>query len=636
MKTTSNALSKEIENRSQKIRVYSGLRPRLRPGRRVHSRSVMSYLERLGLSSSNYDKKPYIPVPGHEGSCWRGWEAISETLRSAVADRGGRATIAVECYSGILDAEVIPALQAVFSDAAWIQTESDCFKSPEEIDALLEPDLGGDDAIFGFLTRLTLEDFIDPEKRKAANDRIAVASGLTVVYGPGALLCCEPDLVIYADLARWEAQQRQRANKISNLGVENRKLKASLQYKRSFFIDWRVCDKLKRGTFNRWDYLLDTNAEGDPKLITGDAFRAGMEEAVRRPFRLVPFFDPGVWGGQWIREVCEMDGDAPNYAWGFDCVPEENSLLLGFGEVRVEVPSIDLVFRKPAELLGEPVYGRFGAEFPIRFDFLDTMQGQHLSFQVHPLVDYAREHFGLSYTQDESYYILDAEPSAEVYLGVKDGVDAEAMLDDLKTASEDPEKPFPDEKHVARFPAAKHDHFLIPAGTVHCSGANSMVLEISHTPYIFTFKMWDWARVDLNGQPRPINLERAAPNIQWERDGSWAKEHLVNHIEPVAQGDGWREERTGLYPSEAIETRRHWFTGPVDHDTEGKSVHVLNLVEGHSATVESPTGAFEPFEVHYAETFVVPAAIGAYRIVPGKPSQRGEWATLKAFIRTSP
>ena len=596
----------------------------------------MGYLEQLGLRHSTYEKFPSVRVPGFEGDLSKGWETIGERLQEAVASMGQEsAVIAVECYSGILDGEVLPALVAALEPEEIIETERDLFLCPEAVDALVAPWLGGDDPIFGFFTRLGMEDFLDPVRLEMARDKVQDGAGRVLVYGPGASLLAEPDLLIYADLPRWEAQQRQRANTISNLGVENRELKASLQYKRSYFIDWRVCDKLKRTLYDRMDFLLDTTRAGEPKLVSGTGFRAGLKAAVHRPFRVVPFFDPGVWGGQWMREVCELPDGPPNYAWCFDCVPEENSLLLEFGEERIEVPSINLVFRHPVELLGEPVYGRYGAEFPIRFDFLDTMQGQNLSFQVHPLVDFAREHFGLSYTQDESYYILDAEPEAVVYLGLKEGIDPEAMLSDLKTASEDPEQPFRDERHVARFPARKHDHFLIPAGTCHCSGAGSMVLEISHTPYIFTFKMWDWARLDLNGQPRPINLERAAANLQWDRTESWVRERLVNAVEPVEEGADWREERTGLYRSEAFETRRHWFTGRVEHDTRGDSVHVLNLVEGAEAVVESPEEAFEPFIVHYAETFIIPAAVGRYTIRPHGASEGQECATVKAYLRVN-
>ena len=173
---------------------------------------------------------------------------------------------------------------------------------------------------------------------------------------------------------------------------------------------------------------------------------------------------------------------------------------------------------------------------------------------------------------------------------------------------------------------------LIPAGTVHCSGKNSMVLEISATPYIFTFKLWDWGRMGLDGKPRPINIDRGEKVINWSVRSDVARKELLNVIEPIANGDGWREEKTGLHETEFIETRRHWFTGKVHHFTNG-SVNVINLVEGREAIVESPAGQFEPYVVHYAETFIIPANITEYTIRPYGESEGQECATLKAFVR---
>jgi mannose-6-phosphate isomerase class I len=207
------------------------------------------------------------------------------------------------------------------------------------------------------------------------------------------------------------------------------------------------------------------------------------------------------------------------------------------------------------------------------------------------------------------------------------------MTDALETAQRDGAS-FPVDAFAYRWPARKHDHFLIPAGTVHCSGRNTMVLEISATPYIFTFKLWDWNRLGLDGKPRPIHLQHGLPNIQWDRTTSWVRQNLVNAITHLAQGEGWREEKTGLHALEFIETRRHWFTGIVPHDTQG-TVNVLNLVEGDAAVVESPDGAFAPFVVHFAETFIVPAAVGRYTIRPATPTNR-PLATLKAFCRFAP
>jgi mannose-6-phosphate isomerase class I len=584
------------------------------------------------MSKPGYDKFPFVNVPDAANACVAGWDAIAARLRQAAARRGAKKTVlTVECYTGVDETGILNELKSRLSPALVIHA-AEAMLPPEKVDALVAPYLGGDDPVFGFLSGLELPAFFDPERLASFRAQVEnVSAGLVIIAGCGASLISRGDILVYADLARWEAQMRFRGNEISNLGAQNRTLAASLQYKRAFFVDWRVCDRWKRPLIAQWDFVLDTNNPSEPKLAEGEAVRAGLRQAVKQPFRVVPFFDPAPWGGQWMKEVCDLDRSANNYGWCFDCVPEENSLLLGFGGLRLELPAIDLVFDQPVALLGEEVHARFGAEFPIRFDFLDTMGGGNLSFQVHPLTKYIQKHFGMAYTQDESYYMLDARPDGIVYLGLKEGVDAAAMERDLESAQAGG-APFPAERYANRFPAKKHDHFLIPAGTVHCSGAGSMVLEISATPYIFTFKMWDWGRLGLDGKPRPIHLRHGLANIQWDRTTDWTKRNLVNRIEPLGNGPGWREERTGLHETEFIETRRHWFTGPVAHNTNG-GVNVLNLVEGEEVIVESPTGAFAPFPIHYAETFIVPAAVGDYIIRPHGRSVRRECATMKAFVR---
>jgi mannose-6-phosphate isomerase class I len=575
-----------------------------------------------------YDRFPCIDS-GAAAECRSGWSAIGRELKEQLASGG---LMVIECYPGVHVEEIRTALGQAMPETHVLCTEA-LFRPPREIDAMLDPVLG-DDPVFGRMNSIEILDFFDPLKLADAQKQcIQGRRGPTVVLGAGAsLVCGNASILVYADLARWEIQMRQRRNEVGNLGADNFDEQPSLKYKRAFFVDWRSADRLKVSLLPRIDFLLDTNAPHNPKMISGETFRRSLQDAVKHPFRVVPFFDPGPWGGHWMERVCALPDDgAPNHAWCFDCVPEENSLLLGFGAERVEVPALDLVLAHPKELLGEGVYARFGAEFPIRFDFLDTVGGGNLSLQVHPLTAYIREHFGMEYTQDESYYLLDAEAGAGVYLGLKEGIDPAAMLRDLHRAQEG-DFEFPAGQYVNRFPASKHDHFLIPAGTIHCSGKDSMVLEISATPYIFTFKLWDWGRLGLDGRPRPIHLQDGAANIQWDRTTDWVRRSLINRVEPLAAGDGWRAERTGLHELEFIETRRHWFTGTVPHDTEG-TVHVLNLVEGEEAVVESPTGAFAPFPVHYAETFIVPASVGPYTIRPTGPNAGHEHGTIQARVR---
>lgn len=577
---------------------------------------------------NNYDKYPEIGVKGFgKGSSAAGWDNINQMIRSRVEGKE-RAVITLEIYPGAREEEILSGLFEV-CDCAFAAEE--CMISKEEYREKIQPSLT-DDRVFGYMSDAELSEFYDGGKIREMRKRIdGITSGVILVYGTGASLIADGDLLIYADLARWEIQTRYKAG-AANFHSDNGDAPFLSKYKQGFFLEWRYADRLKVSLFEKIDVLLDTNTEGEPKAVTGEAFREGLSQASRRPFRLVPYFDPGVWGGQWMKTVCDLPRDRENFAWSFDGVPEENSLYLRIDGVRIEIPAIDLVLYRPKELLGERVYDRFGAEFPIRFDFLDTMGGQNLSLQVHPLTSYIQKTFGMKYTQDESYYILDCEDDACVYLGLKTGINKDDMLSDLRAAQAGG-APFPAEKYVNKFPAKKHDHFLIPAGTVHCSGANSMVLEISATPYIFTFKLWDWGRLGLDGLPRPIHIDHGEKVIQWDRTTEWVKNNLVGQNCVISDGEV-KEEHTGLHPLEFIETRRHTFGGDIAamHNTNG-SVHVLNLVEGEEAEVFSPDGAFEPFTVHYAETFVIPESVGEYGIRATGKSKDQKLMTIQASVR---
>lgn len=577
--------------------------------------------------TATYDLAPTTMICGHDGEAFAGTAAVTEALARATDDVR---LLVVECYPGV-DEEVFELVRKAFAPDVVLRGE-DVLLDGTELTTRMQPHLT-DDRVRGVMYYGRMEDFVDGKQLAHAQAELAQARAAkerVLVYGVGAsLIAPEPDMLVYCDLARWEIQLRYRAG-MPNLKADNAGEDPLRKVKRGYFVEWRIADRKKRELFDRIDWLLDSNTKGEPKLVSGAAVRDGLAQIARRPFRLVPYFDPGVWGGHWMQERFGLDPAQPNFAWSFDGVPEENSLYLGFGEVRLELPAMDLTLTQPRALLGAAAYARFGAEFPIRFDFLDTMGGGNLSLQVHPLTDYIREHFGMAYTQDESYYILDAGDGAGVYLGIADETDPDEMMGALREAQAGG-APFDAERFVNRFPAQKHDHFLIPAGTVHCSAANTVVLEVSATPYNFTFKMWDWGRVGLDGLPRPIHIDDAERNIQWDRRHDWCCEQLVNAFEVVAEGVGWREERTGLHELEFIETRRFTASVPTQHSTREHGVHMLNLVDGSAAVVESPTGAWDPFEVHYAETFIVPAAVGEYTVRPLVEGE--EIMLLKAYVR---
>lgn len=104
------------------------------------------------------------------------------------------------------------------------------------------------------------------------------------------------------------------------------------------------------------------------------------------------------------------------------------------------------------------------------------MGGGNLSLQVHPTTGYAQDRFGMAYTQDESYYTLDASSDSRVCLGLHEGVTREGFEGTLRRVQAG-ERAFDAERWSNRIPASRHDHVSIPAGTVHCGGSDTLGIE---------------------------------------------------------------------------------------------------------------------------------------------------------------
>lgn len=552
---------------------------------------------------SEYNRFPIIDIKKYDEGIYKGYKNIFERIKQTTSN-----TIIMECYPGVRYNEIKTLIDLFEADVYFVDEYA---KSGVEITEMIQEKLT-DDRVFAYLSHIDILDFYDKEKVMELQNKID-PNKLQIFYGFGASKIVD-GTVIYFDMARWEIQQRFRTQELTNWRMDNYDLDILKKYKRAYFFEWRTADMIKKDIYDSIDFYIDTNQSDNPKMITGNTFKNAIAHTITTPFRLVPYFDPGVWGGQWMKEACNLDPNKENYAWSFDGVPEENAIYLGFGDDYIETPSINVVFFQSIPLLGRKLYNRFGAEYPIRFDFLDTIEGGNLSLQVHPLQSYIKEQFNMDYTQDESYYMLEALEDASVYLGVKEGINPQEMIDELKVA-ETGERPFDADKFINKFPAKKHDHFLIPAGTVHCSGSNSMVLEISATPYIFTFKLWDWGRLGLDGLPRPVHIDHGSKVIQFNRDTKWVKENLVDQVKVIYEDEDLLVEKTGLHDLEFIETLRYTSSKEFVIDTDD-SVNQLNLVEGRKIIVSSMNGEFEDFVVNYAETFIVPECIKTYKVKP--------------------
>ncbi|WP_424684392.1 class I mannose-6-phosphate isomerase [Enterococcus sp.] len=544
---------------------------------------------------------------------------IVENLKSKNGD-----IVTFECYPGLDVTKLIEEVQRWDNSINIYQTD-DYYKSARVISEQLQDTLT-DDRVFGKFSHQTFMDFIDESKYMDLMKKLADSSEATFLIGVGASQFLKGDIQVYCNMTKWEIQKSFREGS-ENWQANNAIEEPLKKIKRSYYFEWPAADEIKKKQIPVSDYVIDCSKMDSIKMIDGKGYLEALNEFTRTPFRLVPYFDPGVWGGKWMQEKFDVDPEKVNLAWSFDGVPEENSVIFVANDIEFEVPGNDIVFFFPKELLGERVYGRFGSDFPIRFDYLDTMGGGNLSLQVHPTLDYAYRKFGLKYTQDESYYIMDCAENAYVYLGLKDGVEISDLVLALEQSQITGE--FDAEEYINKIPVKPHDHFLIPAGTIHCSGRDCVVLEISTTPNRFTFKLWDWGRTDLDGKPRPIHINHGKYVINDEMRTEKVQNELVNAVIDIKNGDNFREEKTGLHKLEPIETRRHYFTDTVLHSNHD-SVNMLNLVQGDQIMIESTDNSFEKVILNYGETFIIPEAIKQYKITP---LTEGEYITMKAFIR---
>jgi mannose-6-phosphate isomerase len=163
----------------------------------------------------------------------------------------------------------------------------------------------------------------------------------------------------------------------------------------------------------------------------------------------------------------------------------------------------DIVKQEKARLVGEANYRRFGDEFPLLIKLIDAKRD--LSIQVHPTDEIAHRQ-GKPRGKTEMWYIMDSEPGAAIYNGLKMQITPEKykeMVED-KTICD----------ALAKYNVKDGDCFFIPAGRIHAILNGCYLTEIQQTSDV-TYRIYDYDRLDKEGHPRQLHTKEAAESIDY-------------------------------------------------------------------------------------------------------------------------
>lgn len=569
----------------------------------------------------NFNVNPYIEIPN--SISYSEATDIVKVLNKDIKEKNIH-VITFDYYHGVDEKELYNNIISKLDADLLVNT--DMVKFPEKIIYEKFKNFITDDRCNGVSSTCKINEFFDQVLINEAKDRINKEDGLTIVYGVGASVVCEGDLLIYCDIEMEEIKRRYK-NGLDNWGAKNYDDDFLRKEKRFMFMESRVQDWHKRKLLDKMDYILDCNEVNKPVMISQETFNQVTNAFVSQPFQCIPFFSPGIWGGHWLKDKLGVGKDLPNTAWGMIGVLEFQAVQAKIGNNFFKMPGKNIYFHKPLEFLGGQVFYTYGYKVPLMLDILDTWGGQNLSLQCHPTVSYNQEVFNWPYGHYESYYMLDTCEESSVYLGTKDDVKIPEFISALKEAQKTGK--FDETKWVNKFPMKKHDHVYIPSGTVHCSGANTLVLEIN-TFWVSTFKLWDWGRVDFDGKPRPIDIDHGEKVLQERHNTTFAKDRLISKRVEIDRGYGWTKEHSGLMEYEPLHVERYWFEKALHIETK-ETVKIICLVEGEEAEILSPNDEFDPFIIHYTEPIFIPAKVGQIYIKSHGKSKGKKLAVLEIY-----
>lgn len=513
-----------------------------------------------------------------------------------------------------------------------IDANKSTLKDGKEIDAMIDPLLVWDTKIdptllYGKIYKGGYKGLLDEGKVKIFRKTVPAAKApgkVVIIYGYGCLIQELRDLYdvkCFFDLTPKTSMLRIRRGEYSNLGKE-RPDAINRVIRRCYYCDF------ENAVHNRkelWDnnvpdwYFIDSDP-GKLQMMPFAAFADICAQLVKYPFRAKPCYLEGVWGGTYMKKLRNLPKEMRNAAWVFDFIPMEVSVLVKAGEELLDINYCSFVHKEGVNLMGEECVKKYQGYFPIRFNWDDSYHSTgNMSIQCHSGGKFNIENYNEFGRQDESYYVVVTGHEAKTFIGFRDDADIPQFFKDIEAADTE-HKPCDYMKYVSYEESVPGLQVMLPAGTIHSSGRNQVILEIgSLTIGSYTYKMYDYLRLDFDGKQRPIHTHLGELNVRQDRRTSvihdpQSPEYIVQKPRLDASGDGWEEYVLGENPQMYISLRRLEFENRCEQDTKGEKFHVLTLVDGEKVRVRSVEHPERHFDMDFMEIVCVPADMGKYVI----------------------
>lgn len=514
-----------------------------------------------------------------------------------------------------------------------IDANAECFKSGKEIDAMIDPLLIWDKKIdptllYGKIYKGGYEGLLDEQKTQAFEEKVSTlkngAGKVIAVYGYGTLIPrFRPlyDTKCFFDLTPKTSILRIRRGEYVNIGKKRPDI-INRVIRRCYYCDFEmaVCSRRELLQNNVPDFWFLSDDPQNIQMLTYEAFADICAQLVKYPFRAKPCYIEGVWGGSYMKKHRNLPEQMRNAAWVFDFIPMEVSVVVEAGSKKLDINFCSFVCREGESLMSKNAVEKFHGYFPIRFNYDDSYHSTgNMSIQCHSGSAYNREHYGEFGRQDESYYVCVTGHDAKTFIGFRDDADIPQFFREIE-AADTKHTPCDYMKYVSYEESKPGLQVMLPAGTIHSSGRNQVILEIgSLTIGSYTYKMYDYLRLDFDGKQRPIHTRLGEENVAQNRRTSVihdpnSPDYIVQQPRVAESGDGWKELILGENQQLYFSLRRLDFEKECPQDTKGERFHVLALVDGDHIRVRSKAHPERFYDMDYLDIVCVPADMGEYVI----------------------